>query len=200
MSAQTLQRLPLALVAALALFAVGACDIDFNRMYEQDRADPFEPTPHFADGMVMRTPPPGTVARGRPLPPPAIRAGVREGADVARVPVPVSAEMVRRGQNRYDIFCAPCHGVDGAGATQVAEQMPRPPPALVSAPVRDYPAGRVYRAITDGYGLMRSYAVELDIDDRWAVVAYVQALALSREIALDALPPALQTEARSWLP
>jgi len=149
----------------------------------------------------MRHPPEGTVPRSRPMVAPEVGAGVRDGVLVDRVPVPVTRALVLRGQSRYEIFCATCHGSTGSGNTQVAENMRlRPPPPLVLPPVRDYPAGRIFRAVSEGYGLMRAYDAELSLDDRWAVVAYVQALQLSQQVALDALPPAMQTEAKSWLP
>jgi mono/diheme cytochrome c family protein len=182
------------------VWCVAGCDVDFNRMYEQPRYDEYEPSPYFANGAVMRHPPAGTVPRSRPMVSPDIGTGVRDGVPVERVPIDVTGALLARGQNRYDIFCAPCHGVTGTSQTQVAENMRlRPPPPLVLPPVRDYPAGRIYRAVAQGYGLMRAYAAELPLADRWAVVAYVQALQLSQQVALDALPPALQMEAASWL-
>jgi mono/diheme cytochrome c family protein len=187
----------------LGTLALAGCDIDFNRMYEQARYDEYEPSEYFSNGSIMRHPPLGTVSRSQPLAPPAtpeIADGMRDGVPVARVPVPVTEDLVRRGKNRYDIFCAPCHGMTGASGTQVSENMTRrPPPPLVLPPVRDYPAGRLFRAVSYGFGLMRAYDAELNLADRWAVVAYVQALQLSQAVALDALPPALHTEARTWL-
>lgn len=187
------------LVSFLAGFLAG-CDIDFNRMTEQSHFEVYEPSPYFSNGTIMRQPPAGTVPRTRPMVAPEVGTGVRDGVAVASVPVDVTEALLARGQNRYEIFCAPCHGVAGTGKTQVAENMRlRPPPALVLPPVRDYPAGRIFRAVSQGYGLMRPYDAELPLSDRWAVVAYVQALQLSQQIARDALPPALQTEASPWL-
>jgi mono/diheme cytochrome c family protein len=184
--------------------ALTGCDIDFNRMYEQARYDEYEPSEYFSNGSIMRRPPPGTVPRSQPLGSPDLPEvidGTRDGAPVARVPVPITEDIVRRGRNRYDIFCAPCHGMTGTGRTQVSENMNRrPPPPLVLPPVRAYPAGRIYRAVSYGYGLMRAYDAELSLADRWAVVAYVQALQLSQAVALDALPLTMQREAQPWLP
>jgi hypothetical protein len=77
--------------------------------------------------------------------------------------------------------------------------MLRRPANLVTAPYLDYPPGRIFNTITQGYGLMRSYAGELPIADRWAVVAYVQALQLSQHAELDALPAQVRSEASRWL-
>lgn len=200
-----MNRLLTCLVLALVLAAPG-CDydhqtLDFERMIDQHRYDPYEPTPYFADGTIMRQPPYGTVARSRPLLPLAIERGVTgQGTLVDTIPVPVNAALMERGQNRYEIFCAPCHGILGNAETQVAENMNlRPPRSLHDAAVRDYPPGRIYRVIAEGYGLMRAYSAELPVIDRWAVVAYVQALQLSQYASLDALPATMQTEARPWL-
>jgi hypothetical protein len=198
-----MRRAPFAHLACVAwALALAGCDrIDFNRMDVQARYGVYDPSEYFSNGTIMRHPPPGTVPRSRPLAPPEVTEGMRDGVMIDRIPLPVTLELVRRGQNRYDIFCAPCHGTTGASGTQVSENMTlRPPPALVLPPVRDYPAGRIYRAIAQGYGLMRAYDAELPLADRWAVVAYVQALQLGQQVALDALPPAIQTEARAWLP
>lgn len=187
---------------ALALawaWCMAGCEVDLNRMSEQPSFGVYDPSRYFADGTIMRHPPAGTVPRARPLLAPEVRAGVEDGAVLARVPVDVTEALLARGQNRYEIFCATCHGSTGMGETQVGENMQRRPPPLVLPPVRDYPAGRIYRAVAEGYGLMRAYDAELPVLDRWAVVAYVQALQLGHAIALDALPPDMQTEARSWL-
>jgi mono/diheme cytochrome c family protein len=181
-------------------WALAGCDIDFNRMTEQQRFDVYEPSPYFSNGSIMRQPPEGTVPRSRPMVASEVGTGMRDGVLIDHVPVPVTEELVLRGQNRYEIFCATCHGLTGTGNRKVAENMRlRPPPPLVLPPVRDYPAGRIFLVISQGYGLMRAYNAELPLPDRWAVVAYVQALQLSQQIALDALPPAMQTEAMSWL-
>ena len=85
------------------------------------------------------------------------------------------AQVLRRGRERFGIFCAPCHGIIGNGDTMVAANMPlRRPPSLLDEKVRRYPDGRIYRVITEGYGLMRSYADSLGESDRWAIVLYVE--------------------------
>lgn len=185
--------------AVCALVAAG-CEPDLERMTDQERYDPYEPNPYFADGTTMQHPPPGTIPRGEPLVAPEVAEGVRENRPVAEMPVAVSPALLQRGRNRYDIFCSPCHGIDGEARTQVAENMRlRPPPPLVRPPVRGFPPGRIYQAITYGFGLMPTYASYLPISDRWAVVAYVQALQISRQVALDALPGDVHEEAASWL-
>lgn len=201
-----MNRLIIYLTGALAALGLGGCDpfhesLDFERMIDQHRYDPYEPSPYFDDGMVMQRPPFGTVPRSEEMLPAPVDLGVTAtGELVDTVPVPVSEALLARGENRYRIFCAPCHGVLGDADTQVAENMKlRPPRSLLDAQVRAYPAGRTYRVISMGYGLMRSYAAQLPVLDRWAVVAYVQALQLSQHAPLADLPEAVRTEARPWL-
>jgi mono/diheme cytochrome c family protein len=149
----------------------------------------------------MQEAPEGTVARDRVLGEPERTLGVVGGAFVSRIPAPLSIEVLRRGQTQFETFCAPCHGILGDGESQVARNMElRPPPSLVAPPVKDYPVGRIYRAMDQGYGLMRSYAADLSIADRWAVVAYVQALQRARGVPVGALPPPLRARARMELP
>jgi mono/diheme cytochrome c family protein len=108
--------------------------------------------------------------------------------------------VVLRGRNRFDIYCAACHGRLGDAASKVAENMTlRKPANLLTAPYLTYPPGRIAAAIAEGYGLMRSYAAELPVEDRWAVVAYVKALQLSQHATLGELPAPVQQEAARWL-
>ena len=183
----------LGLALGLGLGISLGCDADFERMLDQDRASPYQASPFFADGAAMRTPPPGTVPWTRIL-----ASRVMVSSD--EIPVPVSAELLAEGRRRFNTLCAVCHGVAGDGHTIVARNMIlRPPPALIQPPIREYTAGRLFNIITTGFGLMRSYAAELPIADRWAVVAYVQALQLSQGVRLDALPADLQQQAQGWL-
>jgi mono/diheme cytochrome c family protein len=194
-----LARVARSLCATALVWLIG-CDVDLERMLDQKRYDPYEPSEHFDDGMVMRTPPVGTVPRSRLMAPAPVIQGVQDGKLVERIPVDMSPALVERGRNRYEIFCAPCHGVLGDSDNRVAASMTlRPPPSLHEPRLRDYPPGRVYQVITGGYGLMRSYAAELPVADRWAVVAYVQALQLSQYTELDRLPAELREEASTWL-
>jgi mono/diheme cytochrome c family protein len=207
--------------AAAAILAFGACtlqgdnreppepeetgvrllDLDFERMIFQDRVDPWEASRFFPDGKVMREPPEGTVPRDRVLGDPAWTSGVVGGAYVSRVPAPLSIEVLRRGQAQFEAFCAPCHGILGDGESQVAANMElRPPPSLIAPPIHGYPVGRIYQAIDQGFGLMRPYAADLSIPDRWAVVGYVQALQRARGVPVGALPPPLRARARMELP
>lgn len=182
------------------LCAAGCQRIDFERMTEQSSYRPYEGSPRFEDGMAMRRPPPGTISRSERLGPPGLVEGRKDGDYVRSIPVELSRGTLERGQNRFRIFCAACHGARGDGVSQVAENMAlRKPRSLHEEEVRAYPPGRIYDVITRGYGLMPAYDDKLDVEDRWAVVAYVQALQLSQYVKLSELPANVKEEAEPWL-
>lgn len=184
------------LIMGSMLLACG-CEWDFERMIDQRRYDPFDPNEYFDNGSTMRHPPPGTVPWASEVPPRAISEGMQNDLLVTEIPVLVTNELMQRGRNRFEIFCAPCHGVLGDSDTFVARNMTlRPPPSLHEPRLRAYSPGRIYRVIAQGFGLMPSYAARLAIADRWAVVAYVQALQLSQYAELDDLPDDLRGEWR----
>jgi mono/diheme cytochrome c family protein len=196
-----------ALLPLAVLIACAACNakphqfpLDFERMRDQPRYDPYAHSGFFDDGAAMRTPPGGTVAEEHAAMPAAVRTGRAGGEAVAEIPVPVSRAMLDRGRNRYDVFCSPCHGVDGLAESPVAENMQlRRPPSLASDRIRALPVGKIFSVVSEGYGLMPSYAHQLPVADRWAVVAYVRALQLSRGVPLDALPAPVRADAERAL-
>jgi mono/diheme cytochrome c family protein len=113
---------------------------------------------------------------------------------------PRSRVLVERGLDRFERFCAACHGVLGDGDSDVARVMTlRKPPSLVDAHVREFDDARIFAVITNGYGVMPSYRTALAPDDRWAVVELVRVLQ-QREVAVDTLSPDEREEAKRWLP
>ena len=193
-------------LAAVALTASACTCGDVNagavlqRMEVQEKYLPYAANDLFADGRAMRTPPAGTVPRERLVGQPAITNGEVNGVPVAEVPVPITAELLRVGRHRYEIVCSNCHGLVGNGDSMVADNMAtRLPPSLVA--LTNKPAGHFYKAITQGYGLMPSFAGEIPLGERWAVVAYVKALQLSQNTPVQALPMDVQRrlgEGQSW--
>jgi mono/diheme cytochrome c family protein len=185
----------------LALAGAGCHDgrVDLERMIDQRKLEAYEATTVFEDGKVMRTPPPDTVPRGSS----ASRdraAGLGGKGEVVAPLLPLTSALLKRGQDRFNTFCATCHGLLGDGQSQVAENMRlRPPPSLHDARLRALPTGSLYAVIRDGYGLMPAYGSALSVDDRWAVVTYVGALQLSQNVELSRLPTNLQQEAQPWL-
>src|SRR5690606_17135490 len=129
-------------------------------------------------------PPAHTVPVTRLLRPSELVAGRAGGAYVSRIPVVQDAELLARGEDRFRIFCRTCHGALGDGRSEVAENMKlRKPPSLHEARIREFSPGKLYRVVSEGYGLMPGYAAELPYRDRWAVVAFVRALQLSQNVA-----------------
>jgi len=196
-------QLPL-LVLACALPALASLGCDENILDpmadRQPRAHAYNESIFFSDGLSMRAPPDGTVPRERVLGNVTLTTG-REGEtgqiapngervpSYARaIPIPVTRKLLDLGRKRFDITCATCHGPVGDGNSIVANQMSlRPPPSLHK--YNDRAPGYIFEVISKGFGLMASYAAELTIEERWAVVAYVRALQISQSVTLDSIPP-----------
>jgi mono/diheme cytochrome c family protein len=175
-------------------------DISWERMIDQPKGKAFRASPYFADGKLMQAPPEGTVPADRAVGPRPLLEGLQGEQYVSTIPVAIDRPLLARGRNRFETFCATCHGIDGSGESLVAQHMElRRPPSLVAAPVIDFPAGRVFQVISAGYGLMPSYAIELPIADRWAVVAYLHALARSQSTPIASLPEPIRRRAQESL-
>ena len=182
-------------------------DADLERMIDQAKAQPYEADQLVPDESAMRSPPAGTVLHARPelrrsrVARPEIQTGIgRDGEQLARIPLAVTSSFVARGRERFEIYCATCHGVAGDGKSEVARHMDqRKPPDLMVADVRGFSDGRIFRVIGAGYGLMPAYDRNLEVEDRWAVVAYLRALQLSQAVSLDALPADLRRLAEAEL-
>ncbi len=158
---------------------------DLERMIEQPRYEPYAASSFFEDGSAMRTPPAGTVPRA---------SGASRSTAPARPPL--ERALLERGRERFDIYCAPCHGLDGTARTHVAVMMRlRPPPSLHEPRIRARDVAQLQRLIRTGYGLMPSYDALLTGTDEWAIAFYVQALWLSQRAPLDRLPPDLRERA-----
>jgi mono/diheme cytochrome c family protein len=169
---------------AVACIALVACDWSLHRMSEQPKCKTDEATPFLAAGACNLRPPDGTIEwqRAEPAPrPPRTRA------------------LLERGRDRFERFCAPCHGIAGDGDSDVARAMTlRRPPSLVDVYARTLPDTRLFEVVTRGYGVMPRYDGALVIADRWAVIEFVHVLQ-AREVGFDALTPAQQQEALRWL-
>ncbi len=204
---QAICQLLAALLTALAVLALGGCERQMRDMYEQPRYDPGEASPLFANGMADRPPPPGSVpmAAGVLAMTSSGRRGIdlvesREAAERATTPPAPTAALLQRGRERYDIFCLPCHSPLGDGDGPVVRRgFPRPP-SYHQQRLRAAPDRHFYDVISRGYGVMYPYADRVAAEDRWAIVAYIRALQLSRHIPLAQLPPALQARIESMPP
>src|SRR5690606_41368306 len=123
--------------------------------------------------------------------PTALTEGAADGQPVPTLPLELKDAVLARGKKKFDIVCAQCHGQKGDGNSVVSENMgTRLPPDLLA--IADRPAGYFYQAIAYGYGLMPSFAGELNVEDRWAVVAYIRALQKTQNVPLADAPAAEQ--------
>ena len=169
---------------AAVLCVVCGCRLDqsvtdraLERMSEQPRYQAYQSSRFFRNGMAMQLPPAGTVARDAELDPARATGRTGSGIYLTAVPLSVTPQLLQMGRSRFHIYCAVCHGAGGYGGSVVASNLAeRRPPSLRSAQVRSLPAGFFYDVIRRGLGRMPSYASELPVDQRWAVVAYVQQL------------------------
>lgn len=160
---------------------------DWERMRVQPRYDIYGPSGFFADSQVMQQPPAGTIAREAIVNEPLLTTGGVNGQYATTIPLAVTPAVRARGESRFDIYCAVCHGAGGYGGSIVATNMlPPRPPSLRSAAMRALPPGFVFHVITDGFGRMPSYAEQLSVQDRWAVIAYLQQLQQSKEATTPA--------------
>jgi hypothetical protein len=188
---------------ATALCALGASACDENILDpmadNQPKANRYRESKFYDDGLTMKAPPAGTVPReritlnarlttGREPDGPIQSNGEPLPMYVTTVPVPMTRKLLDLGRKRYDITCGTCHGLLGDGDSIVATQMSlRPPPSLHR--YTDRPAGYIYEVIVKGFGMMASYAAELTVEERWAIVAYIRALQLSQGTPAAELPP-----------
>jgi mono/diheme cytochrome c family protein len=171
---------------ALALAAATACRQD---MHDQPKYIPLRPSDFFGDGRSERPLIDGTVARGHLDDDAAYYTG--KGADgkfVDDFPFPVTRDVIARGQNRFNIYCAPCHSRLGDGNGMIPQRGFRHPPTYHQDRLRKIPNGQIFDVITDGFGAMPDYKTQLDPRDRWAIVAYVRALQLSENATLADVP------------
>jgi mono/diheme cytochrome c family protein len=173
----------------LCLFLLAACS---NGMEDQPKYESLEASAFFENGMSARPLVPNTVARGQLNEDSLLYAGQVDGAPAQEFPFPITAEVLARGQERYNIYCTPCHGYAGYGDGVVAQRGLTPPPSFHSERLRMLPVGHIFDVITNGIGTMYSYGDRVAPEDRWAIIAYVQALQLSQNATLDDVPPEVQ--------
>lgn len=161
-----------------------------QRMVGQAKYEVFEASTFFEDGRSARELVPNTVARGQARLDTHLYTGTENGAPATRYPFPVTPAVLKRGQERYAIYCTPCHGYDGYGQGIVVQRGLSPPPSLHEARLREAPPGYLFGVITNGIGAMYSYDYRVAPEDRWAIVAYLQALQLSQSATIDDVPTA----------
>ena len=160
---------------ALGMLCWALAGCDRADMVAQDKSRTWDRSAFFPDGSTMRPPVPGTLARDQP-------------GEPAPQPPTITDAMLARGQDRFDIYCAPCHGRAGDGEGMIVQRgFPHPPPFTL-ARLRDAKASALYDTITHGHGTMYPYADRVAPADRWAVIAYVRALQQSQGADVATLP------------
>jgi len=156
----------------LAALAVAGCND--QSMTEQPKNDPLSPSNVWADGTSARPLPAHTVAL----------TDLARDAAVA-TPPPVTPALLQRGRERFEIYCTPCHGLAGRGDGMIVQRGFPPPPNYDSPRLRAASAQHIFDVITNGYGVMYSYAARVEPADRWAIVAYIRALQVSARVPAD---------------
>lgn len=177
----------LALVASLGL--VTGCEVR-QSMWDQPRHEPLESTEFFSNGSVARVPVESTVPQGHLNEDDHFYLGKVDGQFVDTFPFPIDEEVMARGRERFDIYCAPCHDAVGNGNGMIVQRGYKRPPSYHVDRLREVPVGYFYDVIINGFGVMASYSYQLKPEDRWAVVAYVKALQLSQHAEAGDLPEA----------
>lgn len=191
--------------AAAALFVAG-CHTD---MWTQPKALPQQASDVLPNGQVSQQPVAGTVPRGGLRTDAAFYTGFKDGKLVTELPTTLEIEgerlstatdlykILRRGKERFNIFCTHCHGAAGDGKGMIAQrglELRRPPATYHTDRLRQMPIGHFFDVITHGYGAMYSYAYRVEPNDRWAIAAYIRALQLSQNARGSDLPEENQTE------
>jgi mono/diheme cytochrome c family protein len=185
------------LVAVVATCALAGCERAKQDMYDQPRYKTYAPSPLFEDGASARPPVAGTEPRARGAF--ADSSGGRQGVDLVQRdagadqaqtnPYPVDMALLKRGQDRYMIYCMPCHSPAGDGDGLVVRRGFPAPPSYHQDRLRNAPDRHIYDVIKNGYGVMVPYGDRVEPADRWAIVAFIRALQLSQHADVASLPP-----------
>ena len=188
-------RYSTALMALLLVVTTG-CRRD---MQDQPKMKAYRGTTFFGDGLSSRQPIDGTIARGYLRENTEFHTGKKKNAsptatqpqpgtpvdtypdDITTFPMIVTEEVVKRGRERYDIFCSACHGLTGNGDGMIVRRGFRRAASFNDDRLRQAPVGHYFDAITNGWGAMPSYASQIPPQDRWAIVAYIRALQVSQQ-------------------
>jgi hypothetical protein len=181
-----ISRVFAAVCGAACLVLLAGCSLKQD-MAQQPKNRPLSPSDFFTDGRSERPLLENTVARG----------SIADDAlvipkDSNGFPLPVTQELLERGEDRYKIFCTPCHGLQGDGNGMIAMRGMKHPPSYHQDRLRQVPNGYIYDVIANGFGAMYGYSAQIPPRDRWAIIAYLRALQLSRNAKVAELPAELR--------
>ncbi len=174
---------------ASTLIGLAGCRQD---MHNQPKFVPQRGTDFYADGRSSRPQVDNTVARGQLREDAYFYTGMIGGKPGDALPFPVTVELMQRGQERYNIFCTPCHSRVGNGAGMIVQRGYRPAGNFHTARMQADPLGHFFDVISNGYGAMPDYAAQIKVEDRWAIVAYIRALQLSQNAKRTDVPAGAQ--------
>jgi mono/diheme cytochrome c family protein len=177
-----LLRLP---AIAAACVALAGCRQD---MHDAPSYDPLQGTAFFANGAASRTLVANTVARGQLRVDEHFYTGKVNGQTATEFPMPVTVEIMARGQERFNVYCSPCHGRTGLGDGMIVQRGFRAPPSYHDERLRNAPVGYFFDVMTNGFGAMQDYSAQVTVSDRWAIAAYIRALQLSRHATVAEVP------------
>jgi len=157
-------------------------------MHDAPRYEPLEASAFFSDGQSSRMPVANTVARGQLREDDLLYTGKIGGQLANEFPMPVTAEVMARGQERFNVFCSPCHARTGDGNGMIVQRGFRQPPSYYEERLVNAPVGYLFDVMTHGFGAMQDYAAQVPVADRWAIAAYIRALQFSRRGTVNDVP------------
>lgn len=156
-----------------------------SEMYDQPRYEALEPSGFFRDGKSARPLVEGTIAQGQLSMDEHFYAGKQNGELVNTFPFPITPEILQRGQERFNIYCSPCHSRLGDGRGMIVQRGFQSPPSFHIPRLREAPVGHFFDVITKGFGAMFDYSAQISPRDRWAIIAYIRALQLSQHANIN---------------
>jgi mono/diheme cytochrome c family protein len=163
-------------------------------MYNQPRNEPLERSDFFGDGRTSRPLVAGTVQFGAKRADDVLFTGRNGGELATELPVKLSAALLSRGRERFNIYCSVCHSRTGEGNGMIVQRGYRQPPTFHSDRLRGVPVGHFFDVMTNGFGAMPSYSLQVPPNDRWAIAAYIRALQLSHYASGDEIPEEVRTQ------
>src|SRR5512140_2403522 len=177
------------IVMALATIALVGCRQD---MHNQPKYKPLRESDFYADQRSARPILEGTVARGQLNDDPYYYNGKVGNNYATEFPFPITEQVLRRGQERYNIYCSPCHSEVGDGNGMIVQRGFKKPPSYHTERLRTAPVGHFFDVISNGFGAMGDYSAQISVQDRWAIVAYIRALQFSQNATRADVPAGTQ--------
>lgn len=180
------------ILALGALILLAGCS---QKMADQPKVKPLAGSDFFPDGQSARPLPPDTVAQGDAYDDTLLNTGKVNGDDATVFPFPITSDIMLRGQVLFNAYCSVCHDRTGSANGIVVQKGYAQPPVLTSDRLVKAPVGHFFDVITNGFSaadVMPSYASQIQVRDRWAIIAYIRALQLSQNATLDDVPPEIR--------